>query len=90
MSAKPGFAVLLAMTGALGACGANEGDHGHAHGEGTHTHDAPDTQALYGDEAARAGDAAAGREHPHGDETHTHGGPDGGHGEDEAGEPDHD
>lgn len=112
MNGKRRIVLLFVMTGALGACGAGEGEHGHAHdggaphahgpetsaapddseqghahGEDTHTHDVPDTQAFYGEEAAAAGD---GHEHPHGDEVHTHDGPDAGHAEDEAGEPDQD
>lgn len=57
----------------------DDAEHGHAHGDDTHSHDRPETEAFYGDEATNqtedAGVDANG--HAHGDDTHTHDGEDG-------------
>lgn len=101
-------ALLFAVSGALWACGADEGERahedgaahtheaeatvaeegsaeGHAHGADTHAHDAPETEAFYGDEAATE-EPSENDEHAHGDKTHSHTEPDPEHAADEAGE----
>lgn len=45
-------------------------EHGHEHGEDTHAHDAPETEAMYGDEADAP--VTESEPHAHGEDTHTH------------------
>jgi hypothetical protein len=54
----------------------DEMQHGHPHGEDTHSHDGPETEAYYGEEATNPTENAVVDDdaHAHGDLTHTHSG----------------
>jgi hypothetical protein len=54
----------------------DDAEHGHTHGEDTHSHDGPETEAYYGDDAASATEDAVVDDtgHAHGSGTHTHNG----------------
>lgn len=72
----------------------DDAEHGHAHGDDTHSHDGPETEAFYGDDATNPSeDAVVGdNAHAHGEDTHTYDREDpdtsNEHGEDEeSGEP---
>lgn len=54
----------------------DETEHGHPHGEDTHSHDGPETEAFYGDEATNPTEDAVVDDdaHAHSDDTHTHNG----------------
>ncbi|MEX2257936.1 MAG: hypothetical protein WD672_04430 [Woeseia sp.] len=75
---------------------ADDVEYGHGLGDDTHSHDAPETEAFYGDDATNASENAVVDDngHAHGEDTHTHDGDQDGpdttteHGEDtESGEP---
>lgn len=53
---------------------AEDQEHGHEHGDDTHSHDAPETEAMYGDEAESPAEPATteSEPHAHGEDTHTH------------------
>ena len=69
----------------------DDAEHGHAHGDDTHSHDGPETEVFYGDDATNQTDDVVVNDngHAHGDDTHTHDGDEEGadstteHGEDE-------
>lgn len=60
---------------------ADDAAHGHAHGDDTHSHDAPETEAFYSDDATNPTEDAIVDDtgHTHGDDTHTHDGGEQGH-----------
>jgi hypothetical protein len=60
----------------------DDAEHGHPHGEDTHSHDEPETEEFYGEDATNPTENAVEGDngHPHGDDTHTHDGDEEGHG----------
>lgn len=51
-------------------------EHGHAHGDDTHSHDGPETEAFFGEDATIPSEDAIVNDngHAHGEDTHTHDG----------------